>query len=241
MHVEIYVQARMGSTRLPGKVMLKVLDKPLLEYLVERLKQVKAADEVVILTSTDAADDVIANYCKDHNISFFRGSNANVLDRYYQAAQASKPEAIVRITADCPLIDPDVVDEVIKFFKDHSYDYVSNGLERTYPRGLDTEIFSYKVLEQAWKHAKKDEEKEHVTPYIYRHPELFLVKNLSLQPRADHHRWTVDTPEDFELIKRILENLYPGQPQFRMADVLRLLEKHPDWSQLNAHIEQKIL
>lgn len=241
MSVDIYVQARIGSTRLPGKVMKKIMDKPLLEYQLERLKQVKEADAIVILTSTDQLDDSIAEFCKNRNLLCLRGSNEDVLDRYYQAARERKSDVVVRVTGDCPLIDPQIVDEVIRFFKNHSYDYVSNGIERTYPRGLDVEVFSFKALEEAWKNGKRGEEREHVTPYIYRHPELFLIHNISLDPPLDHYRWTVDTPEDFELVKKILEALYPNNPRFLMKDVLELLDKHPSWMQINAHIEQKAL
>lgn len=241
MRVEIYVQARMGSTRLPGKIMMKVIDKPLLGYELERLQQCKEADSIVVLTTTDSADNVVVGYCKENMIDCLRGSTEDVLDRYYQTAIVRKPDIIVRITGDCPLIDPEIIDQVIVFFKSHSYDYVSNGIERTYPRGLDVEVFSFKALELAWKHAKRTEEREHVTPFIYRNPELFLIKNLSLDPPQDGHRWTVDTADDFNLVRLILEALYPENKNFRMSDVLELMEKHPDWIKINAHIEQKTL
>ena len=152
MRIEIYVQARMGSTRLPGKVLMPVLGKPLLGYLIERLQAVKEADGIVVLTSTDSADDVIANYCEQNGISYFRGSEEDVLARYYEAANLLQPDAIVRVTGDCPLIDPEVIDQAAYFFRQHypSYDYLSNSLEQTYPRGLDVEIFSYEGLEEVF-------------------------------------------------------------------------------------------
>lgn len=239
MSTEIYVQARMGSTRLPGKVMKTVLGKPLLEFLIERLKRVKKATAIVVLTTTDARDDAIVNYCKEHNIACIRGPEDDVLARYWLAAKERKPTNILRVTSDCPLIDPEIIDQLITVFESGSYDYVSNSLERTYPRGLDVEMFTIKGLNHAYEEAKDPFEREHVTPYFYRHPELFRLKNVSSPEALSHHRWTVDTLEDFTLIKLILENLYPTNPHFLLNDVLNLLKIHPDWLKINAHIKQK--
>jgi spore coat polysaccharide biosynthesis protein SpsF len=243
MHIEAFIQARMGSTRLPGKVLKRVLGKPLLDFLVERLAQSKEIDDIVVLTSTQASDDLIANFCQERGILCFRGSEEDVLDRYYQAALWRKPEGIVRITADCPLIDPEIVDQVVQVFRKNNphMDYVSNALQRTFPRGLDVEVFSFQALQQAFQLAIHPEEREHVTLYLYRHPERFHLKNVAHQPSLSHHRWTVDTSEDFALIQLILENLYPSHPQFRLKDILQLLAQHPQWSELNSHIEQKKL
>lgn len=241
MRIEAYIQARMGSTRLPGKVLKKVMGKPLLDFLIERLRQCREIDDIVILTSKLAADDVIEQYCHEKQVACFRGSEEDVLERYYQAAMLRKPDGVVRITADCPLIDPEVVDQVVKVFRDDypSIDYAANTLERTFPRGLDVEVFTFQALEQAHLNGKKPEEREHVTLYLYRHPELFHLRNIARTPACPSHRWTVDTPEDFALIKLILEDLYPKNPSFRLNDVLKLISRHPDWSLLNAHIEQK--
>ena len=243
MRTEIYVQARMGSTRLPGKVMKPVLGKPLLEYLIERLHRVKEADDCAILTTTNPRDDVLVNFCEKLGVACYRGPEEDVLERYYRVALERKPDAIVRITSDCPLIDPDEVDKVIRTFQESfpTYDYVSNSIERTYPRGLDAEIFSYNALEQAFYEAKAPFEREHVTPYIYNHPKLFRFKNVSANEILNSHRWTVDTEEDFMLIRLILESLYPGNPNFKMQDILNLLKLHPEWSLINAHIIQKAL
>lgn len=241
MRIEAFIQARMGSTRLPGKVLKTVMGRPLLDYLIERLRQCREIDEIVILTSKLAADDVIEQYCDEKKVLCFRGSEEDVLERYHQAAMLRRPDGIVRITADCPLIDPEIVDQVVKTFKEGypSIDYVANTLERTFPRGLDVEVFTSQALEQADRNGKKPEEREHVTLYLYRHPELFHLKNISCTPSCASHRWTVDTPEDFALIKLILEDLYPKNSRFRLQDILELISKHPDWSLLNAHIEQK--
>jgi len=239
--VEAFIQARMGSTRLPGKVLKNVMGRPLLDFLIERLRQSQEIDDIVILTSRQPADDAIVQFCMEKKVPFFRGSEEDVLERYYQAAARRSPDGIVRITSDCPLIDPEIVDEVIKTFREGypGIDYASNTLERSFPRGLDVEVISSRALEEAHLNAKKSEEREHVTLYIYRHPERFRLKSIKLFPSCTHHRWTVDTPEDYALIKLILESLYPENPRFRLKDILELISKHPDWSLLNAHIEQK--
>lgn len=243
MRVEAFIQARMGSTRLPGKVLKKVLGKPLLEFLIERLHDAKKIDDIVILTTNEPVDDSIVSFCEERNIACLRGSTEDVLDRYYQAAVLRKPDAIVRITADCPLIDPEIVDEVTETFSREypKIDYASNTFNRTFPRGLDVEIFSFESLEKAFYRAIYPEEREHVTVYLYRHPELFRLKHIVHTPSLGYHRWTVDTAEDFTLIRLILEHLYPTHPQFRLNDILNLLFHYPQWIQLNAHIEQKTL
>lgn len=243
MRIEIYVQARMGSTRLPGKVMMPVLGKPLLGYLIERLKRVQGASAIAVLTTTNLLDDVIDTYCKDIGMLCYRGPEEDVLARYRQVAIERKPDAIVRITGDCPLIDPEEVDKAIKVFKDAYplYDYVSNCIERTYPRGLDTEIFSLGALEHAFQEGTVPYEREHVTPFLYLHPELFSIKNVDSQESLGVHRWTVDTPEDFLLVQTILENVYPDNPKFQMRDVVNFLTQHPEVMKINAHIQQKTL
>jgi spore coat polysaccharide biosynthesis protein SpsF len=243
MRIEAFIQARMGSTRLPGKILKPILEKPLLDFLIERLMYSKGINEVVVLTTREIADDPIVTFCEQRKIPCFRGSEEDVLDRYYQAALLRRPDGIVRITSDCPLIDPQIVDQLIEAFR-HEYpkfDYVSNTLERTFPRGLDAEVFSFEALERAFQNALYPEEHEHVTVYMYRHPELFKLKNIAHTSSLAHHRWTVDTPEDFALIRLILENLYPVKPQFRLNDILDLLSHHSEWIKLNAHIEQKKL
>lgn len=231
----------MGSTRLPGKVLKPVMGKPLLAYQIERLAEVQQQRRLIILTTHLQEDDPIVAFCKEAQVECFRGDPLDVLDRFFQAAQKTSAKYILRSTADCPLIDPDWIDVGINCFLslDPTPDYLSNTLERTFPRGLDFEIFPKTALEKAWRNAKEPWEREHVTPYIYRHQELFQLQNIAHTPSLAHHRWTVDTKEDFALITRILEALYPKKPRFRLQDIVDLLEKHPDWSQLNAHVEQK--
>lgn len=239
----ILVQARMGSTRLPGKILKKVNKKPLLSYLIERLRQVTLADEIVIAATTNPLDQPIVNLCQHEHIPIFLGSEEDVLDRYVQAAKQFKADIIVRISSDCPVIDPKVIDDVIAFFLKNypTYQYVSNTLKRTYPRGMDVEVFSCTALKEAAKRATLHEEREHVTPYLYRHPELFALANVEHRSDESRHRWTVDTQEDFDLISAILSSLYPLKNNFTMDDILELLKKHPDWININAHVQQKPL
>jgi spore coat polysaccharide biosynthesis protein SpsF len=239
--IVMIVQARMTSTRLPGKVLKQVLDKPLLEYQIERLRQVQLVDEIVVATTTNQADDPIIDLCQHLSIPYFRGSEFDVLGRYYEAAITHQAETIIRVTADCPVIDPEVIDRVIQFYVQNqsAYDYVSNCLQRSYPRGMDVEVFSFESLQKAYVQATDPFEREHVTPFIYGHNKEYRLANLAAPDDQSQHRWTVDTPEDFELIRRILESLYPKQPQFRLLDILTLLHHHPEWRVLNAHIQQK--
>jgi len=241
--VLIIVQARMGSTRLPGKIMKTVLGRPLLDFLVHRLKRSALADGIVIATTKNKQDVKIVNFCLGQEIFCFAGSEDDVLDRYYQAATKFNADVIVRISSDCPLIDPLLIDKLISFFLElqPNCDYLSNTLVRTFPRGMDIEVFSYAALALAAERAVLPEEREHVTPYIYRHPELFKLHSYIQADDNSRYRWTVDCPEDFELITKILENIYPKNPDFTLQDLLKLLKKHPEWSKINAHIEQKPL
>ncbi len=241
MKTALFVQARMGSARLPGKVLMQVLGKPLLEYQLERLKKVTQADMLAVLTSRLAQDDPIQNLCSKLNVSCFRGSENDVLDRYYQAALLMKTDLIVRITGDCPLIDPAITDLVIQTAKNGfpQIAYTSNSLLRTYPRGMDTEVITFNALQELQGRAKDAAEREHVTLYAYRHPEQFTLQNVSNAQDQSHYRLTVDTQEDFQLIQHILTELYPKKPDFNLSDIIALLESHPEWAQLNAHIKQK--
>jgi spore coat polysaccharide biosynthesis protein SpsF len=245
-NISAIVQARMGSTRLPGKIMKKLEGKPVLWHVYDRLKHSKKLDNIIIATTILKEDDRVENFCKENNIMFFRGSVENVLSRYFLAAQKFNCENIVRITSDCPVIDPEIIDEMIeKFFIENeekiNVDYLSNSLERTFPRGLDAEIFTFKVLEKTFNEAAKTYEKEHVTPYIYQHPELFKLKNFSSSKDNSNLRWTLDTKEDFQLLKEIYSNLYNERKIFLYNDILTLLEKKPFLRDININIKQKKL
>lgn len=243
MKTVIIVQARMTSTRLPGKVLKEILGKTLIEYLVERLRRVKLADTFVIATTINATDDPIVALCRRLNVPVTRGSENDVLARYYEAAIVHQAEVVVRVTSDCPLIDPEVIDAAIRFYRDSGgqYDYVSNALTQSYPYGMAAEVFSFKLLEQAHSEALAEPEREHVTPFIYTRPERYRIGHLVQAENQSHHRWTVDTPEDFELVRRITEALYPSRPEFNTQDILTLLAAHPDWPEINSHVRQKKL
>lgn len=241
MRIFIIVQARMGSTRLPGKIFKEVEGKSLLSYQIERLKRVHHISGIIIATTENPQDDLIVKFCKEAGVLFFRGNEEDVLDRYYRAAKAFSADVIIRITSDCPLIDPEIIDAILNFYIENypSYDYVSNAIERTFPRGLDVEVFSFACLKKAACEAKLLYEREHVTPYFRFNPDFFRLGNFTQQPNESHHRWTLDTVEDFNLIAKIIQALYPANPYFNQHDILNLIAKNPEWLKINAHVEQK--
>lgn len=241
--IVIIVQARMTSTRLPGKVLKTVLGKSLLEHQIERLRRVHLADELVIATTVNPEDEPIVALGDSLMVPVCRGSEDDVLARYYETAVTHGADVIVRVTSDCPLIDPAVIDQVINYFltSHPAFDYVSNRIVPSYPRGMDTEVFSFKSLAAAFNEGMLLPDREHVTPFIYRHPDRYALGNLSYWDDQSRHRWTVDTADDFELIRRIIEALYPDNPLYSLEDVLLLMDRHPDWFLINAHVEQKKL
>ena len=233
------LQARMSSTRLPGKVLLPLLGEPMLFRQIERLKRCQEIDQLMIVTSTDPSDDALVSACKTHGISFFRGSLDDVLDRYYQAALSLSPTLVVRLTGDCPLIDPTLVDDLIRFHKNGNYEYSSNSLEPSLPDGLDAEVMNFACLKTAWEKAQLKSEREHVTPYLYKNYKtepLFKVGILRHTPDLSKLRWTVDEPQDFELVTKIYEELYPKNPSFLTDDVLQFLNSRPEFNLLNSDI-----
>ena len=236
------IQARMGSSRLPGKVMKDLCGKSVLQHVIERVQQAKYIDEIVIATTVHEQDDVIAEEAVKCGVQFYRGSENDVLERYYLAAKENKADAVVRITSDCPLIDPVVVDEVIHYYQENNQcDIVTNAgndlSQRTYPRGLDVEVFSYQALENAYDKAEEPYQREHVTPFIYENsPHVCFYKNHF---DLSGYRWTLDTDEDFELISQVYEHLYKGNHDFYLLDVINLLSKYPELVEINKHIEQK--
>jgi spore coat polysaccharide biosynthesis protein SpsF len=232
----------MGSTRLPGKVLKLILGRPMLSYQIERLRRVENSQRVVVATTVNSADEPIVRFCDDEGIACTRGSEGDVLSRYYDAAQEFGASGIARITSDCPLIEPELIDHAISLFLGPDRpDYVSNMLEPSWPYGMAVEVMTKSALAEAHREAWDPAEREHVTPFIYRHPQRYRLESLMMAPKLDHHRWTVDTSEDLELVTRILESLYPSKPKFTMKDILCLLEEHPEWEEINAHVRQKSL
>ena len=233
--VTAIIQARMTSTRLPGKVMKPVLGKPLLAYLIERLKDCRHLKSIILATTENAQDDPVADLAGACGLSVFRGSEHNVLDRFFQAAAAFGGDPIMRITADCPLIDPDLLDQLAEFYLKGRFDYASNCSVPTLPDGLDAEIFSLQALTCAYEKARRPSCLEHVTPYICNHPKRFKLGSWTFTENLSHHRWTVDEPEDFAFVAQVLEHLYPVKTDFRTRDILDLLDRHPVLLHLNSH------
>ena len=228
------VQARMTSTRLPGKVLLPLAGKPVLAHVVERLSYCRMLAGTVVATTVDSSDDAIAAFCESERVAFYRGSLEDVLDRFYQAANRHGADPIVRITADCPAIDPVVVDAVIAGFLAGDYDLY--GLGGEFPDGLDCTVFAAKALEKAWKEAKLKSEREHVGPYVENHPEIFRIGGLELFHGLAHQRWTLDEPRDYTLLSVIFEKLYHPERPFLTHDVLSLLKQHPEFLVVNEGI-----
>ena len=235
----IIVQARMSSSRLPGKVMLPILGSSLLYRMVERLQMIKNKAQVVIATSQDKVDDIIEVESGKMNLFCFRGDLSNDLDRHYQAAKLTGATTVLKIPSDCPLIDPRIIDEVLDFYfaSSGNYDYVSNLHPATFPDGNDVEIMTMDCLEKTWKEATRPLELEHTTPYIWENPEKFRIANVAWTTSKDYsmsHRFTIDYEADYLFIKRVFEELYPQKKDFSCEDILQLLEEKPEIYQLNA-------
>ena len=228
------IQARMSSSRLPGKVLLPLAGEPVLWHVVHRTRVCQTVAEVVVATSTDASDDVIQAWCQKSDVACYRGSLTDVLDRYYQAAKLHSADAVVRITADCPAIDPTIVDEVVREFVAGSFEFY--GLAGEFPDGLDCTVFAFSALARAWREAVLPSEREHVGPYIEKQPGLFKSGGLKKYSGLSHYRWTLDEPRDYEFLQAVFTRLYRPGSTFLAADVLALLEREPDLLQINSNI-----
>jgi spore coat polysaccharide biosynthesis protein SpsF len=239
LHVSIIVQARMGASRLPGKPLKKSVGITLLAHLLARLKRCKEASSLLVATTLAPKDALIVRETEKQGVAVYRGSEEDVLSRYLGAAHLMKADAVCRITADCPLIDPDLVDQMIRLFKETpGIDYLSNTLDRTFPRGMDIEIFKTSALEKAARSVDRDE-REHVTLFLYRHPETFHLMNFCYSEDNSQLRWTVDTEDDLKAIRKILRLIYKKNPDFTLQELLELAKEHPEIAKLNAHVEQK--
>ncbi len=232
------IQARTGSSRLPCKVLLPLLGEPLLTRVVRRVGRADSLDKVVVATTTLPADDAIVSLAELQGWPVERGSETDLLDRYVQATRRHQADVVVRITSDCPLIDPRLIDDTVAQFQQGRCDYASNSLEpRTYPRGLDVEVVTAEALERAWQEDGDPLSREHATPWIRRHPERFRLLRVASDDDQSRHRWCVDTVEDFELVRRIYGAF--GRDDFGWRDALGLVDAHPDWLELNRHVAQK--
>ena len=235
------IEARMTSSRLPGKIMKEIIGRPLLERLVERIRRASLVDEVIVATTVNPQDDVVEKWAGQAGISIYRGSEDDVLLRVLEAAKAFSGDIIVELTGDCPLLDPAMIDQVVRFYLDSDYDYVSNILERTYPRGFDIQVFSTAVLDEVNRLTQDPADHEHVSLYIYEHPERYKLGGLRAPDAlcAPDYRLCVDTPDDLEVIRKIYETLYPKNPAFSALDILNFMRQHPDIAELNSHVRQK--
>jgi spore coat polysaccharide biosynthesis protein SpsF len=264
------IQARMASSRLPDKVLLDIGDQPMLAWVVERTRMAHTIDEVVVATTTDATDDAIFSFCQGRGYPVYRGSAFDVLDRYYQAARLQHADVVVRITADCPLIDPGLMDKVVNIFtgaippepgaepthahdkllearsdaqsSQFPFDFACNRLPppwgRTYPIGLDIEVCSFQGLELAWREAQLPHQREHVMPFFYEQPQRFRIYLLNHPVDYGSLRWTVDTPQDLQLLRQI-SAYFAGRMDFSWLEVLQLVQSHPHLAQLNAEVQAK--
>jgi spore coat polysaccharide biosynthesis protein SpsF len=235
------IQARMRSTRLPGKILRDIAGEPMLARVVERSQRAATVDEVVVATSELADDDIVERLCSDRSWVCFRGSETDVLDRYYRAAIAFRADLVVRVTSDCPLIDPRLIDEHVNLLLRHwtEVDFVTNMVKQTYPLGLAVEVMPMDVLARMKRMSQTDMLKEHVTTLAYVEPGWFQIDHIMHPVDLSHLRWTVDTAEDLELVRKIFQHF--GHGRFSWEEVLPVLEQHPDWTKINQDIPQKTL
>ena len=253
------IQGRMSSSRLPGKILAEIAGQPMLQRVFIRTSRAASVTETIFATTTDPSDDPVADYCKFSGIHVTRGSQFDVLDRYYQAAKETKADVVVRVTADCPVIDPGLIDGAVKTLLDGEYDFVANRLpppfHRTYPIGLDVEVCTFKVLERAWQESSETFHREHVMPYLYEGIQLTMTDRQlesGISPRGFkvgilHHttdfgdyRWTVDTPEDLEFMRQVYGH-FDGRDDFAWKEVLDLVHDEPELMQINAGVRHKTL
>lgn len=240
--VAAIIQARMASSRLPGKVLTKLGHQPALEWMVNRVKRSKLIDQVIVATTTDPSDDAVEAFCAGKDVTCVRGDMFDVLDRIYQAAKQNEADVIVRLTGDCPFIDPDMLDDLVGMFLElkPALDFAANRLpmERTVPIGLDAEICSFEALEKAWQETTEKHHREHVMPYFYENPDIFNILHMKHDPDYGYMRWTLDTPEDLEMLKKVADH-FVGKDDFSWLEVLDLIEKYPEIQEINLDVRHK--
>jgi len=241
MKIAAIIQARMTSVRLPGKVLMDIEGQPMLKHVINRLKYSKKLNEIILAIPDAKESDILEKFAKDNSVKYFRGSEKDVLSRYYEAAKKFNCDIIARITSDCPLTDPQIVDITIEEYLKSGADYASNRLEMTFPRGLDVEIFSYGVLKEDYRNSREPYQREHVTPYIYEHPEIFHLCNIEAKGniKRPEVRLTVDTEDDFKLIKEVYRRLHRDGKIFYIKGIIDLLNSHPELLKINDHVKQK--
>ncbi len=239
MNVTAILQGRVGSTRLPGKVLLPLAGKPVILHVYERIKRCTNIDQIIVATSTRNRDNDIARLFADLDVTVFRGSEEDPLDRFFDVATRCNLQHIVRIMADCLVVDPDVVDEVISFFSEGDYDFCYLGGE--FPTGLDVTVFSYDTLKKAWNNSEDPSERQHIVSYMLKHSDLFRIGCVEIFEGLYHHRWVLDHEADYRLMTEIYDELYEPDRLFVTEDILHLLEQRPEMIQYNAHIPRTII
>ena len=242
MSVNAIIQARCGSTRFPNKVFALIDGKPLLWHVVNRLKYATKIDDIIVATTVSEKDDKIEEWCKENNVHCFRGSEENVLNRYYSASEAFPSDYVVRITADDPFKEPRVIDAVITKLIEEGYDHVTNNLPPSFPEGLDCEAFKKSALDRSEKEAETAFEREHVTQYIYHHPEIFKIGNVSNGENLSYLRWTVDKDVDFEMVKAVYAHRNPANKGILLMDeILDILKANPEIEKINSEVERSAM
>jgi len=239
--IDAIIQARTGSTRLPGKVFKLLSGKPLLWHVVNRLSYSKFINRIIVATTNNPLDDSIALWCSQNDVLFYRGDEQNVLDRYYKTAKHYKSDIVVRVTADDPFKDPNVIDNVINKLQTETLDFAYNNFPPSFPEGLDTEVFTFSAIEKAFFSANDDFEKEHVTQYFYRNQAFFKTGNFSNSVNLSHLRWTIDTQLDFEMAEMVYNNLYKDQALFVMEDILSLINQYPKIAAHNLEVQRSAM
>lgn len=242
MSVNAIIQARCGSTRFPNKVFALIDGKPLLWHVVNRLKYATKIDDIIVATTVSEKDDKIEDWCKENNVHCFRGSEENVLNRYYSASEAFPSDYVVRITADDPFKEPKVIDAVITKLIEEGFDHVTNNLPPSFPEGLDCEAFKKSALDRSEKEAETAFEREHVTQYIYHHPEIFKIGNVSNPENLSYLRWTVDKDVDFEMVKAVYAHRNPANKGILLMDeILEILKANPEIEKINSEVERSAM
>ena len=230
------LQARTSSTRLPGKVLKPILGQPMLARHIERLRRSRRISTLVVATSSEPSDDALAALCSEIGVACHRGSLNDVLDRFHGATAPYRPEHVIRLTGDCPLAAPEVIDACVEYHFAGDYDYTTNAFQPTFPDGLDVEIFRFRCLEEAWREATLTSEREHVTPFIHQRPERYRIGHYKQANDLSWLRWTVDEPADFAMVDTVYRALYPGNPAFTTDDILAYLSAHPEVARINSAI-----